>query len=109
MLLQHQTGMVIASRYRLGEVLGRGGTGVTYAAKDLHDNEASVAIKVVSLRELQDWKSVELLDREAEVLAKLDHPAIPAYIDYFHLDSEQERNFYIVQKLAPGKSLATSV
>ncbi|MEM7758931.1 MAG: ankyrin repeat domain-containing protein, partial [Cyanobacteria bacterium P01_A01_bin.40] len=47
----------------------------------------------------------ELFGREAEVLSKLDHPAIPKYIDYFDLETDTDKAFYIVQQQAPGKSL----
>ena len=62
--------------------------------------------KVISLKQLQDWKEIELFQREAEILAKLDHPAIPNYIDYFNLETETDKVFYIVLQQAPGKSLA---
>ena len=48
-------------------------------------NNSAVAIKVISLKQLDNWKQIELFQREAEVLAKLNHPAIPKYIDYFDL------------------------
>jgi serine/threonine protein kinase len=108
MSVQHQPGTVIAQRYRLLDTLGRGSTGITYAAKHLETGE-TVALKVVAFRDLDDWKSVELLEREAQVLQKLDHPAIPKYIDYFYIDSDRDRHFYIAQRLAPGQSLQTLV
>jgi serine/threonine protein kinase len=98
------SGTIIRDRYKLMEVLGKGGVGITYSAIDLHTQDR-VAIKAVSLKQLDDWKQVELLEREARVLAQLDHPAIPKYLDYFQVDTEKDRLFYIVQQLAPGKSL----
>jgi serine/threonine protein kinase len=100
----HQSGDIIGDRYKIIGILGKGGIGITYAAIDLHTQE-KVALKAVSLQQLQDWKQVELLEREASVLAQLNHPTIPKYLDYFQVDSEDERIFYIVQQLAPGKSL----
>ncbi|MGL6344163.1 MAG: serine/threonine protein kinase, partial [Waterburya sp.] len=94
----------LRDRYKIINVLGKGGVGITYSAIDLH-NQEKVAIKAVSLKQLDDWKQVELLEREAQVLAQLNHPAIPKYLDYFQVDTEQDRLFYIVQQLAPGKSL----
>ncbi|WP_416207930.1 serine/threonine protein kinase [Coleofasciculus sp. LEGE 07092] len=34
---------------------------------------------------------------------------MPQYLDYFHIDTPQDRSFYIVQQLAEGQSLATWV
>jgi ankyrin repeat protein len=94
----------LRDRYEIIDILGKGGVGITYAAIDLKTKE-KVALKAVSLQQLKDWKQVELLEREASVLAQLNHPAIPKYLDYFQIDSEEDRLFYIVQQLAPGKSL----
>lgn len=104
----HQVGELIAERYRLLSVLGQGGSGITYAAEDLTTQE-QVAVKALSLQGISDWKQLELFEREAQVLSKLDHRAISNYIDYFQTDSGQNRWFYIVQELAPGKSLAALI
>lgn len=54
-------------------------------------------------------KKLELFEREAQILAKLKHPAIPKYLDYFQKDTTDNRFFYIVQELAEGRSLADLV
>ncbi len=108
MAIAYQSGDIINDKYRITDILGKGGVAITYSAIDL-GTESNVAIKVISLKQLQDWKQIELFQREAEVLAKLDHPAIPNYIDYFTLETENDKAFYIVQQLAPGKSLAQLV
>jgi serine/threonine protein kinase len=95
---------IIADRYQLVELLGEGGSGSTYRAIRLADR-ATVAIKILSLRHLNDWKQLELFEREAKVLAQISHPQIPKYLEYFHVDTPDNRAFYIVQQLAPGRSL----
>ena len=104
----HQIGDVIRNKYSITDILGRGGVAITYQAIDL-ETKSSVAIKVISLRQLTSWKQIELFQREAEVLAKLNHPAIPRYIDYFELETKSDRAFYLVHELAPGKSLTQLV
>ncbi len=98
------TGSIIAERYQLAELLGSGGSGSTYRATRIGDG-AEVAIKILSLRHLNDWKQLELFEREAKVLSQLSHPQIPQYLEYFHVDTPSNRAFYIVQQLAPGKPL----
>ncbi|MDB9312150.1 serine/threonine-protein kinase [Spirulina sp. CS-785/01] len=99
---------LLANKYRLLKPLGQGGMGITYIAKDV-ENDQLVAIKTLSLHRVKDWKVLELFEREARILSQLDHSAIPRYIDYFQLDQPDNRNFYLVQQLAPGESLATLV
>ncbi|MEG5136396.1 serine/threonine-protein kinase [Microcoleus sp. A6-C6] len=100
-----QSEKIIAERYRILGKLGQGGVGITYAAVDLKSNQ-KVALKALSLRLTTEWKKVELFEREAKTLSGLNHPGIPRYIDYFQVDTSQDRCFYIAQQLAPGKSLA---
>ncbi|NEQ65337.1 MAG: serine/threonine protein kinase [Symploca sp. SIO2D2] len=104
----HQPGEIIAQRYRIVKVLGQGGTGVTYEAQDESSNQR-IALKKMSLRRLREWKDLELFEREAKVLSYLDHPTIPKYLDYFEVDTPENRLFYIVQELAPGRSLFSLV
>lgn len=108
MELGRQAGELIRQRYQIIEVLGRGSTGITYRAEDTQTQKA-VALKELSLRGLRDWKQLELFEREAQTLSKLSHPGIPAYLDYFQVDDEENRWFYLVQEIAPGQSLAAQV
>ena len=104
----HQTDEILRDRYRIVAPIGKGSMGTTYEAEDLTDYKR-VAMKVVSLRQAQDWKIIELFDREARVLANLQHPGIPKYLDRFDEDTPSDRRFYLVQALAPGESLAALV
>jgi serine/threonine protein kinase len=104
----HQPNDIIAQRYRIVAPLGQGAFGTTYEAEDL-TNYQRVAIKALSLSQLTDWKSLDLFEREARVLANLDHPAIPKYLDYFHEDTAEDHQFYLVQELVVGESLAALV
>lgn len=106
---RHQPGEIIAQQYRIISCLGEGGIGITYQAADLADGGKPVALKALSLRRMQDWKVLDLFERETRVLSQLDHPAIPRYLNYFQTDTPQDRCFYLVQDLAPGRSLAALV
>jgi serine/threonine protein kinase len=95
---------IFCSRYKILEILGQGGIGTTYKTEDLQ-TQATVALKVISLRQSADWKTLDLFEREVRVLQQLNHPAIPQYLDSFELDTPDDRLFCIVQALAPGKTL----
>ncbi len=104
----HAVDDVIDNRYRILRELGRGGTGVTYMAESLETGQR-VALKELSLKGLKDWKQIELFEREALTLESLDHPAIPDYVDYFQVDTADNRLFYLAQAIAAGTSLADLV
>ncbi|KAL2642120.1 hypothetical protein R1flu_009707 [Riccia fluitans] len=103
----HKTGDVIGEKYTIIGVLGEGGVCTTYEAQV--EDGSTVALKAISLRFMKGWKDLELFEREARVLKSLRHPGIPEYIDYFEVDSETDRAFYIAQKVAKGRSLAEIV
>jgi serine/threonine protein kinase len=94
------------THYQVKRILGEGGSGITYYA-EVAGSGRPVALKELSLQRMSDWKAIDLFEREAQVLAQLQHPAIPKYIDYFAIDTPNNRSFYIVQELAPGKTLST--
>ncbi|MDC0835481.1 protein kinase [Geitlerinema sp. CS-897] len=100
--------MALLQRYQIASILGKGAFGTTYKARDL-DRDRWVAIKVLSLKQVADWKIVEMFEREAQVLERLNHPGIPNYVDYFYRDTQDDRLFCLVQELVEGKSLAAWV
>jgi eukaryotic-like serine/threonine-protein kinase len=102
------TSKILVKRYQFIDILGEGGVGITYRSRDI-ETDRIVAIKALSLKKAKDWKAIELFDREAKILSQLNHPAIPQYIDSFQVDSEIDRQYYIVQTLAEGESLFDAI
>jgi serine/threonine protein kinase len=94
--------------YRITGLLGQGGIATTYAAEDI-ELKRKVAIKVISLKTIDNFKMLELFEREAKILSQLDRFDIPKYIDFFQVDRPRYRLFYIVQQLAEGENLATLI
>ena len=90
-------------RYQIMEPLGAGSQGHTYRAID-RDTGAEVAVKVLSLGGAREWKPFELFEREAQVLASLNHPGIPRYRDTFA--SEDSGDYFLVMDLVEGRTLA---
>ena len=93
-------------RYQIMEPLGRGSQGTTFRGIDRADG-SEVAIKVLSLSKLGDWKGFELFERECRVLARLNHPNIPRFID--HYASEESGDYFLVMELIEARNLAQQI
>lgn len=98
------SGDIIQKRYRVDQVIGQGSMGITYKALDLR-TKRPVAVKVLHFSRVQEWKAVEMFEREANVLQQLHHPRIPAYIDYFTAETQANVQFLLVQEYIEGKTL----
>ncbi|MGB7415396.1 MAG: serine/threonine-protein kinase [Thermosynechococcaceae cyanobacterium] len=99
----HKPGNVLNNQYVIVKLLGKGSSGHVYEAINLKNN-LRVAIKFLSIHEADNWKEIELFQREAKVLSKLSHPSIPKYVDYFTIDSLSDYYFCLVQDLVKGTS-----
>ena len=62
--------------YRVGEQLGRGGMGEVYVADDLN-LDRKVALKFLPKAFTGDHERMARFEREAKLLASLNHPNIP--------------------------------
>lgn len=100
----NQVDSIISEKYKITKLLGEGGAGKTYEAENIITFQ-KVAIKIVTLRQAKDWKILELFEREAKILSSLRHPSIPKYIEYFHVDTDEDRYFYLIRELIEGDSL----
>jgi serine/threonine-protein kinase len=87
--------------YRLTAKLGEGGMGVVYRAHD-ERLDRDVAIKVLPEAAAQDADRLARFEREAKLLASLNHPNIATL---HGLEKEESRRF-LVMELVEGESLA---
>jgi Ca-activated chloride channel family protein len=93
----------LGSRYTLGAVLGRGATGIVYAAYDTH-LDRSVAIKLL-VSTGDALTSPERFQREARTTARLAHPNIVAVHDVGRIASGvAEGAPYLIMELLTGGS-----
>jgi len=104
---QLQPGTILQDRYQIVGVLGVGGMGSVYQARDLRFSNVTKLCAVKEMLNLtQDPKvrqlTVRNFEREANVLATLDHPAVPEIFDYF---SEDNRSFLVMEFIS-GQSLS---
>ncbi|MEN6392968.1 MAG: serine/threonine protein kinase, partial [Anaerolineaceae bacterium] len=74
-------GEILRSRYKINRIIGQGGMGSIYLADDLRLEGRQCALKEVehdrSLPEDLLKEAKEQFQREAVILARLDHPNLP--------------------------------
>ncbi|KAK3253198.1 hypothetical protein CYMTET_37548 [Cymbomonas tetramitiformis] len=107
-----QPGEVLENRYLITRELESGASSRTFEAKVVGEgvqNSKLVSLKTVSLRDSSNWEVLDLFEEEARVLASLRHPAIPEFLEYFEVDTEEDRVFCLVQCLTPGQTLEASI
>ncbi|ASS85960.1 serine/threonine protein kinase [Geobacillus lituanicus] len=76
----HRGGKVLLGRYEIIEELGMGSYGIAYKGRDLH-TKRFVVVKQARRTKGEDGR--RLLQREADLLARLRHPQIPRLYDRF--------------------------
>jgi eukaryotic-like serine/threonine-protein kinase len=92
------------AHYQILEKLGEGGMGVVYRARDSQLNR-DVALKVLSEVFAQDVERMARFQREAHVLASLNHPNIAA----IHGLEESKGIRALVMELVEGSTLAERI
>jgi ABC-type transport system substrate-binding protein len=92
-------GAKLSDRYEIVRELGRGGMGVVYLARDpLLDRD--VAIKLIP-PDLLSTDSGDRFRREAQIIAKMDHPSIVPVYDF----GQFEGALFFVMPVVIGSSL----
>ena len=101
-----QVGSVLQNRYRITGVVGVGGMGSVYQARDLRFPNV---VRYVAVKEMlnpntdQGVREMTLrtFERESDMLASLSHPAIPGIYDYF----PSKTRAYLVMEFINGRDL----
>jgi len=92
------------SHYAILEEIGRGGMGEVYRARDTQLGR-EVAVKVLPEAFSKDAERLARFEREARLLASLNHPAIATL---YGLQQSGEIRF-LVMELVPGETLAEKI
>src|ERR687888_372686 len=87
--------------YEITALLGKGGMGEVYRASDAK-LKRHVAIKILPDEFSRDAERVRRFQREAEVLASLNHPNIAAIYDLQEVNDTRTR--FLVLELVEGET-----
>jgi predicted ATPase len=88
------------SHYEILEMLGKGGMGAVYKARDTEQGKI-VAIKILSNQSIQIEDLKHRFNREATTGLKLDHPNIVKIYEV----GEENNTYFIVMEFIEGKTL----
>jgi serine/threonine-protein kinase len=94
-------GKIIAGRFRIDRLIGRGGMGEVYAAKNVGTGR-DVALKMI--RGAADAEQKRRFLREAKAATAIDHPSVIEVLDVFQDD---EGTPVMVMELLRGETLAS--
>jgi len=97
-------GYLLKQRYRILDLIGKGGFGVVYQAADILFGNRLVAIKEMSQSGLNPQELLAAtvsFQREAHMLVDLSHPNLPRIYDQF----AEGRRWYLVMEFIEGQTL----
>jgi len=95
---------LLAGRYRIIDMVGKGGFGAVYKAEDVKRHNALVAIKQINLRGLHPRDVIEATDtfnREVGLLSGLEHPNLPRIYEHF----TDREHWYLAMDFIAGETL----
>lgn len=96
-------GKVINDRFKVLELVGKGGMGSVYLAEDLSKINTYVAIKMLHAQLSEDKVSVLRFQQEASAASDLQHPNLIQQFDYGMIDGKQP---FLVMEYLQGDSLS---
>ncbi len=97
---------ILMTRYKIMGVLGGGGQGAVYQARDLNFPDARRLVAIKEMRYTTNdpnlrASTLKAFHREANILATLSHPAIPKIFDFFDINDRA----YLVMEFINGSDL----
>jgi len=97
-------GRVIAERYRILSLLGRGGMGVVYLVEHVHIGKR-MAMKLLHGELARNRDTIQRFQREAKAVSKLTHPNTVQVFDF----GNSEGLMYLVMELVEGRDLGDTL
>ena len=102
------TPSALSGKYRFVRFLGKGTQGRVYEAERLSDGER-VAIKVLDIHSIQNWKEYELFWREAKTLQALRIKGVARFYEAMEDLNPEHPCAYLVQQQIHGKPLSDMI
>ena len=99
---------IFNDRYQIRKQLSTKPGRRIFMAQDLQSGNL-VIVKILLFDPDFKWKEHELFEREAQTLKNLDHPAIPKYLDYFDVSTNNYHGFALVQTYIDAPSLESLI
>lgn len=97
-------GQTLGDRYAIKKIIGRGGVGLVYLARDELEPR-DVVVKVLAPQWAEDDEALARFEREAKRLENLRHPNIVAMYDF----GQEDRTAYLVMEYLQGELLSAYV
>ncbi len=94
---------MFADEYKIIKDLKKGQMISTSLAEDKSGQK--VIVKKLSLKNVQDWKTIQLFEREGDVFRALNHPGIPVYRGLTQEQENDDTVYYLVYNYIEGHSL----
>lgn len=94
----------IADKYILMECIGHGAQAKVFKSYAKETNEV-VAIKIFDITAADDWKNIELFEREAKILKDIHVSGVPKYIDYIRGTSK----YYLIEEYFDAQSIKANM
>lgn len=94
-------GLLVAGRFAVQRILGEGAMARVYLAMDLETKE-QVALKMLRRKHVSDQAAVLRFEREIDILAKVDHPALVKVIAF---DTRSDARPWFAMEYVEGESL----
>lgn len=102
-------GECLRGRYKIVARIGQGGMGAVYLAEDQRLAGRRVAVKVLHFPDPLNEEATGQLASEAQVLARLDHPALPRVSDFFAIEGTSGQPVALVMDYIAGQDLGEIV
>lgn len=101
--IEREIGSVVAGKYRLLRILGRGGMGVVFEAEHSMTRRR-VAVKILHAHHRQTGDAAKRFINEAQAAGRIQHPNVVEVLD---AGEDSDESLYLVLELLNGHDLAT--